>query len=79
MATAFKYHPYECFGSQIQLSKLSIVKGEPDNSQNKNESLFWTPSLLKCNFFAYKYTKIKCLLLLKIYDSMFSLEGVLIF
>ena len=54
MAIAFKYHHYECFGSQIELTELTIVKGKTGNSLNKNVSVFWTFSLLKYSiFFAF--------------------------
>ena len=33
---AFRYHNYEYFCSQINLTKLTIVKGEPDNINKKS-------------------------------------------
>ena len=35
IAIAFRYHHYERFYSQIDLTKLTIVNGEPGNSLNK--------------------------------------------
>ena len=47
IAIAFRYHHYERFYSQINLSKLAIVKGEPGNTVNKKVSIFWMLPLIK--------------------------------
>ena len=35
IAIAFRYYNYECFCSQIDLTELTIDKGEPGKSLNK--------------------------------------------
>ena len=57
MAMVFVYHHYECFGSQIELTNLTIVKGEPDNSQNKNARFLNAVPLKMYIFFLLKNTQ----------------------
>ena len=47
IAVAFRYRHYEHFYSQIDLAKLTIVKGEPGNSLNKKFVYFLDASPLQ--------------------------------
>ena len=44
---AFRHHHYEYFFSQINLTKLTIVKGEPGKSLNKKCICFLDDAPLK--------------------------------
>ena len=49
IATAFRYHHCECFCSQIDLTELTIVKGEPDNNLNKKCVCLLNAAPKKCS------------------------------
>ena len=61
MTIPFRYHHYECFLSQIVLTKLNIVKGGVDNSLNKKCICLLDAAPLimqqKCYFFFLKIRK----------------------
>ena len=86
MAIAFRYHHYECFCSQIELTNLTIVKGGLGNSLNKKSVCFSEAAPLKmqykCYIFSIKIHKnfIKCIFFcLKCAFFWFSLEAAFIF
>ena len=84
MAIAFRYH-YECFCSQIDLTKFTIVEGGLANSLNKKCVRFSDAASLKnqqkCYFFFKNTQKSRktCPLLLTMCIFLFSLEAAFIF
>ena len=75
IATAFRYHHYECFCSQIHLTKLTVVKGEPGNHLDKRCVPFLDAAPLKMQrkagcffFFFFIKNKIKICLFNSIFE-----------